>query len=354
MTSVLRFIDQHLAAPSSQGLGATLHARALAYTRAETIVRAYYAVAIVWVVSEMSSWPRLIEVDAADPQWPALWLEHVDLQRGIQAILIGYVVAALLAAMAPSWRLARLAYFVMLLQYLAVQNGFGKVNHASHAWLFVSAVFVLLPDRRWRGEATTRAAKSYFLSVVAAAQVVVLFLYTLTGLWKILFALNDLATSRVSGFELKGFSYIVADRLLATNQSTLLGEFFVHNHLVGWVLYTGTIYLEVRVAPHRLSAPSAPRLGHRAHPVPPRDPAGHGLHVPPQRGADRAAVRRVPLRAGPPDGAGHRPRPARRSPRPPPDARHLNPAVCSVGRGQATLAVVYPAASMVEEDRCPT
>jgi len=242
--SVVRFVDRHLAGPSTEGLGATLRARTLAYTRAETIVRVYYALAIVWVVGEMNSWTTLAEVDAADPQWPAGWLEHVDLQLGIHAILIAFVVAALLAAVAPSWRLARLAYFVMLLQYLAVQNGFGKVNHANHAWLFVSAVFVLLPDRGWRGETTTRAAKSYFLSVVAAAQVVVLFLYTLTGLWKILFALNDLTTDRVSGFELKGFSYIIADRLLATNQDTLLGEFFVHNHVVGWALYTGTIYLE--------------------------------------------------------------------------------------------------------------
>jgi len=242
--SVLRFIDQHLAGPSSQGLGARLHARALAYIRAETIVRAYYALGLIWVVTQMSAWPRLIDVDAADPQWPAAWLEHVDLQRGIHVILIGYLFAALLAATAPSWRLARLAYFVMLLQYLAIQYGFGKVSHSYHAWLFVGAVFVLLPDRRWRGEAMTRAAQSYFLSVVAAAQVVVLFLYTLTGLWKILFALNDLTTSRVSGFELKGFSYIVADRLLTTNQDSVLGEFFVHNHVVGWLLYTGTIYLE--------------------------------------------------------------------------------------------------------------
>jgi hypothetical protein len=218
--------------------------QARAYERAVWLVRAFYAASIALVVIQMSSWVPYRDVTRVDAKWPAFWLDHVDLQFGVALILTLHVLATLWAMMLPQWRSARAASAVMLLEYMAFVNGFGKVNHDIHAWLWVSVVLVFLPRGPWH-ERTRLADRHFFLTVLWCAQVIVLFFYTLTGLWKVYWALRGVVSSEMmSSFNLHGFSYIVADRLLTTDQQTLLGDFVVRNPLIGWVLYNGTIYLE--------------------------------------------------------------------------------------------------------------
>ena len=207
-------------------------------------MRAFYAASLLWITRSMSGWPGLLQVDAADPQWPARWLDAVGLERGIPLILIGYVLAGIVVAILPQWRPARLAYFLLLLQYMALENGFGKINHGLHAWLFVSGLLVLLPSRRWPSRRSI-AERHYFLSVFVACQLMVLFFYTLTGLWKVFYNVEALINpAHTSSLHFSGFSRILASRILETNQDTLLGEIVVRNEIVGWALFNATMYLE--------------------------------------------------------------------------------------------------------------
>ncbi len=77
-----------------------------------------------------------------------------------------------------------------------------------------------------------------------SAQLVVLFFYSLTGMWKIYFSFKALFEGRIGGFSFGGFSYIVANRILQGNEDTVLGDFFVHHEIIGWALFIGTMYLE--------------------------------------------------------------------------------------------------------------
>jgi hypothetical protein len=126
---------------------------------------------------------------------------------------------------------------------MAFINGFDKTNHNLHAWLFVGAILILLPRGPWVGR-NRKVDRQYFLAVFWSAQLVVLFFYSLTGMWKIFFAFKALFVGRTGGFSFGGFSYIVANKILRGNVDTVLGHFFVHHEIIGWALYIGTMYLE--------------------------------------------------------------------------------------------------------------
>ena len=104
---------------------------------------------------------------------------------------------------------------------------------------------VLLPGARtaWSAEATERQRRAY-RHVIVLAQGVLLFFYTLTGLWKLDEAVGALVGPGVSAFQVDGFSYLVADNLLQTGRTTLLGDLLVAHPLLGWALFNGTMYLE--------------------------------------------------------------------------------------------------------------
>jgi len=216
-----------------------------AYERAMVILRVFYGISVVWALDATSSSAlEYSRLERAKPLWPArVWFDHVSVHNGVGIIFGGYVVASILALVLPEQRLARFAYSFMLLQYMAFVNSFGKINHSMHAWLFTSAIFILLPSGRWRQRATL-ATRRYFLTVVWCAQLVVLFTYSMTGIWKVVIALRDTATGHVSGFNFSGFSYIVAARLEGVSSETVLGNFFVRHELIGWALFVGTMIVE--------------------------------------------------------------------------------------------------------------
>ena len=154
-----------------------------------------------------------------------------------------YLAAAICSMLIPQYRFARAVYALSLLEYMAFVNGFDKVNHDMHAWLFMSFILILLPRGPW-GAPRRVSDRQYFLTVIWTGQLVVLFFYTLTGYWKIYFAIRAAAHGRISSFNLSGFSYIVSNRLLKSSTKTVLGGYFSRTELLGWALFCGTMYLE--------------------------------------------------------------------------------------------------------------
>jgi hypothetical protein len=207
------------------------------------MVRVFYALGLLWTIQEMGTWPALRDVATVEPQWPARWIDETAPAGGITAILLLLGVGSVLSALWPTSRSWRALYAFGLLQYMAVKYGFGKVNHDFHAWLWVAGLFVLLPSGRPDGRADS-GRRQRGLAVVWSAQVVVLFFYTLTGLWKLVYAVEALVSDKISTFEPQGFALIIGERLLATDQQTVLGEFLVRNEVPGWLLFNGTVYLE--------------------------------------------------------------------------------------------------------------
>lgn len=227
----------------TRGIAETIRVQELAFDRGLLVIRAFYAISFVWMVHSMGSWVGLRDIEILEPLWPAWWLDSQNPRGGVTIIVYGYLLASIVGLCFPRSRLARLSYVVFLAQYLAVTMAFGKINHNFHGWLWTAAIFVLLPTVRGFRRSDSHA-RHQTLSVIWTAQLVILFFYTLTGLWKLGYSLKALTTEQISGFEIDGFSLILADRLMRTNQRTLIGEWLVHHPVPGWLLYNGTMYLE--------------------------------------------------------------------------------------------------------------
>jgi hypothetical protein len=243
---VTRLLAKYLWSSPAPGqtMAETVARQKRSYLRATMIVRAYYVVSVYWVVSVIGNWPGFLRAKAVDPLWPAhWWFHHVSIITGVNIIFCAYLFTSLIVMLVPQQRWARILYAIALLQYMAFINTPDKVNHDLHGWLFVSIIFIFLPRGPWN-ERRRIADRQFFLMVFWAATLVVLFFYTLTGFWKIHDGLTGFVQGRINGFDLSGFSYIVGNRLLQTNQDTLLGVFFTRNALPGWFLFTGTMYLE--------------------------------------------------------------------------------------------------------------
>jgi hypothetical protein len=159
-------------------------------------------------------------------------------------ILYGYLLSAIFAAVVPSWRVARIAYLIGYLSFLGFVNGFGKVYGHYTGWAYVAAFLVLLPSDGWRGRGTL-ISRHRFLTGIWTAQFALLLMYTITGLWKVGYAFHDLVLGpRMSSLHPDGFSLILANRLLETNEPTLLGDALLRHPVLGWLIFLGTMYLE--------------------------------------------------------------------------------------------------------------
>ncbi len=240
-----RFLGRHFWSNTPHDtLADSVVAQRRSFEKAAVIVRAFYAVGIYWTVSATNQWPGYRQLTQAHPQWPARWwFDWFAVRTSVDIIYCAYLGTAILVLLMPQKRLLRAVYAISLLEYMAFVNGFDKINHDMHGWLFVSFVLILLPGGSWR-ERRSLVDRQFFLTVFWAAQTVVLFFYTLTGLWKINFAIRSAVVGHNSAFNFSGFSYIVANRLLQSPSKTVLGNYFSRTELLGWALFLGTMYLE--------------------------------------------------------------------------------------------------------------
>jgi len=232
-----------------------LAAQRVAYERAILLVRVFYACGLFLTVQSMAEWPALVEVDAISSPWPLAWIPAGAVSDVIPWILGGYLIASIVVAAQPQWRVARALYVVLYGQYVSLISGFGGISHNNHTWLWISGVLILLPDRRWATRPRTEV-RHYFLSVIWVAQILTMLFYALTGFWKIVFAVHGAVTERASAFALDGFAQMVSLQRMRFGQDPVLGDFFVKNHLIGWALFVGTMYVEVAA----LSVAFRPRL----------------------------------------------------------------------------------------------
>lgn len=215
-----------------------------AHERSILLVRVFYAASLMWALQDSRSWPQHADREIVDPLWPAAWwFDWVSVRTGVNIIFAAYLGCSVLVLLFPERRLARAAYTFTLLQHMALVNSFFKINHGMHAWFFMSAVFVLLPDGRWRSRQRI-SDRHNFLSVLWCSQLVVLLFYSLTGVWKVVTAVGQFAAGEVSAFHFHGFSLILANRLLASDVDSVIGDFLVRQEMIGWALFLGTMYLE--------------------------------------------------------------------------------------------------------------
>lgn len=228
------------------------------FRRAQGAVSIFYLLQFVLLVEFINRWPLWRQAISLAPVGIAAWMPGVGIPLSIDLTLSAYGIALVLACLAPHVRFFRSLVFVTLLLAAGLSNSFGKIDHGYHCWIYVSFALIFLSAERTSEDSSTRLSRQKFLTVVMAAQALVLGSYTLSGLWKSCSTVLQALSQQKSYLSLDGFAYQVAGHLLETASTTVLGPIFIENPWLGWLPMLVATYVEF-FALAVLFRPSLPR-----------------------------------------------------------------------------------------------
>lgn len=245
----LRAVRRWLAASNRLARNAPCEVSALrnqvqAFQTAFTLVAAYYACNTFFAARGLRRGVHLAGITDIQPLWPVEWVSQIDIRLAVWLIVGLNFTGALLALCWPTKRWCRVLAVVGFLQYLALENSFGKINHASHAWFWTGFFFAGLPDGCRRQLEVSRRGRQRYLSWFWGAQFTILLFYTMSGIIKLAGVPVQLYHGEVCALAPEALPRHIARRLLVTNSESLLGAFMIKHVWLAWVLFIGMLYIE--------------------------------------------------------------------------------------------------------------
>ena len=146
-----------------------LRTQRLAFERATTLDAVFYACHLFAVFLRLPRWRALAQERELDLLWPVAWAPAVGVELSVHAIMATLLVGALCGAVLPHRWPARLAAFAGFFLYVALENSFGKINHAAHVWLLCAFMLVFLPDATRGAAAGSRVSRQRYLNAFWSA-----------------------------------------------------------------------------------------------------------------------------------------------------------------------------------------
>ena len=216
------------------------------FGRAVFLVQVFYCVTAYRLYDESRELTLLTgSAEDLDLLWPVMWMDFVSLDSAVWVLVHLALGSSLLGLLL--WRIlaVRVLVSLTLLQLMALQNSYGGIGHASHEWFWISACFWFLPNGRHRDVGATRVGRMEFLYAFGFAPALILFFYTLSGLYKVLNATVALSQGVVGGFSPTAMAITVARRSLETGAEPMWGGLIIDMPLLGWPLYLGINFVEV-------------------------------------------------------------------------------------------------------------
>ena len=194
---------------------------------ARTLIHVFYIFFLYYSLTRLTAWTQFQSFENLNPLWPVCWLRWVDPHWGARFIMGSAFLGALLGALFPKYCWVRVAVFLGLLEFLALKYSFGKIGHSTHLMLIISFIFIFLPRKWSEPKSLSRATRQTVLAIFWGVQAFILMTYTLAGLGKIGGAIYQLVLGQMHAFHPEALAYHIAERLLQTGNSSLLGEFFI-------------------------------------------------------------------------------------------------------------------------------
>ena len=210
------------------------------------LVRAYYAVMLLFAYQEMGTIWKLMQTGGSfTPLWPIAWASDIE-TTGL-VILYGLIGAALLAVALPDRRWPRILVFLAFLSASAFRSSFGlgSINHGNHYWLWTGFCFCFLPSGGRAELGSSLAGRHRYLLVFSFAQGLILLFYTMSGFWKAAAGVEALILGRIGTFHPEALATIVAAKMIQLDRPTLLGPWLTENAWAGWPVYLFVVYIEL-------------------------------------------------------------------------------------------------------------
>lgn len=242
MTVPLRKLRRTLRSPVS-GDQPHRSVRRAAY-RAENLVMAYYvasvylAAQLIYEVQEFS-----LAMDNWDLLWPIAWAARFDVPLVAELLTVGSLFASLAALQFRRHWMPRAAFALLFFLAATIVNSTGGINHPYHAWIWVGAILVFLPDGRV--SKLSRAGRLSYLSVFLTAQVMFMLFYSMAGLWKVVLGVQSTVAGLPGNFSFQALSWTIADRSVQTGSTPLLADLIIYYPAIAWPAFVAVMYVQV-------------------------------------------------------------------------------------------------------------
>ena len=216
------------------------------FDRARKVVRFYYVCSVYLCANLLDRNDKdLQQVTDWDLLWPLLWVDVANIDVQMKLIGAAAFVFSLMAVLFTGSMVVRLLFSGFFLLSATLTNSYAGINHPYHAWFWISFVFVFLPSHAHAvSDHNVRTRKMSYLTVLVAAQAMLLYFYTLSGTWKIIHGIGAINEGLDGIFSLGGLSHNLANRVLQTNSTPLLAEFAIENFAVSWLGVMAVLYIQ--------------------------------------------------------------------------------------------------------------
>jgi hypothetical protein len=217
------------------------------------LVKIFYLISVFWVADNWSSIHRTAaSAPRFDYVWPLYWAMDLPPLPTADTLGLLAMLAALFAFRRPDLAIFRIAFPVLFLPFVATDASMGGMSHGHHVWFWMAVMLAFLP------KPVGRAGKLAYCLTIALAQGLMLFFYSLAGLWKTLYGLSAIVAGAEGNFSPRGLALTLADRSVQTGTEPLFVDFVIENYWLSWPMFLLIIYAQlvaiviaVRPALHR-------------------------------------------------------------------------------------------------------
>jgi hypothetical protein len=215
------------------------------FSRARLIVKAYYLLSIYFSASTI---PQMHDMAGATGAWlylwPVRWIGHAsNAATIIDWLCFAWLLTSLAAFAFTQSRIIRTLFACAMLEVAAVSNSLGGINHGFHAWFWVGFLLIFLPARM--EAAPSRSGKMAYLSVIAGCQTLLLSFYTLAGFQKFAAGIHSVDHGALGNFSSFGLASTIADRMVQTGTTPLLGRAMVDYPWLSLPLFLPIIFIQM-------------------------------------------------------------------------------------------------------------
>ncbi len=194
------------------------------------------------------------------PQWSLAWADGMGFENAALVIRLFFLGAAVSGALWYPYRAVRVLVFLAVFQVHGLLSSFAQADHHWYPSLYIAFFFAFLPNI-WSREAHSLEIKKKFLFAFLAAQSAILLIYTMSGLGKIIGAIEQFRYGEMHAFAKDAFALHLASWLSNTNGTSAWGPFIIDHAWLGWPLFIGVLYVQffsfwviIRPSLHRLWA----------------------------------------------------------------------------------------------------
>ena len=214
------------------------------FLKAKNVVQYYYIGLAFLAVSAI---PFLLLGDLPpndfSPIFVISWAHFFEYSAIVPSILFLFVISSLVAALFYRNRVARFMAFIGVLEFHAFISSFGQMDHLWYLWVYISFLFVFLPDV-WDDKKHSLLERKKFLLLFWSAQAFVLLTYSLSGIWKVYEMISQILANQVHALMFESVALHIASWLPRLQSPSLLGAFFIEHPWVGWPFFIVIIYLQ--------------------------------------------------------------------------------------------------------------